>query len=545
MATAQSPADFPIPADVEGFWQWDKMHCPRPQTAVTEEVFLRGLSEGFSKAMDEFASPVGMTMRVINRYAFSAMIPFDPGAEGMEARIGRYQETTARMVPQIGDLWEREWLPSILPGLDKARAFDFPAMSDSRLLDTLEEMRLDFVQRYVVHGRINFILLAASGFADFYNEVFKPSDPTEPYLLLQGFPTRSVDAGRGLWRLGRVAKANPDIKRLFETMAPGDILPRLAGFDAGRSFAGEFDTYLDEFGWRSDAFEMSDPTWREDPRIPLNTIQGYISLDDDADPEVRFQQAVGQRERLLVQARERLAGDGEKLGRFNELYEMARHYLNVTEDHNYYIDQVGNGVLRLPILEIGRRLAQRNVLAGERDVFLLYLAEMRDGLSGKDQRPLAAQRREELDRWSKIVPPPMIGEPPPPNDDPMGAAFMKMFGMPPEPSRDPAIITGNPASPGTVQGRAKVVRALSEASKVQRGDILVCEMTMPPWTPLFSTVAAVVADTGGVLSHCAIVAREYGLPCVVSTVVGTSVIKDGMMLTVDGSKGIVRIDAQA
>ena len=89
-----------------------------------------------------------------------------------------------------------------------------------------------------------------------------------------------------------------------------------------------------------------------------------------------------------------------------------------------------------------------------------------------------------------------------------------------------------------------MVRNLTEASKVEPGDILVCEMTMPPWTPLFSTVSAVVADTGGVLSHCAIVAREYGLPCVVSTVVGTMAIKDGMTLTVDGATGIVRIDSR-
>lgn len=115
------------------------------------------------------------------------------------------------------------------------------------------------------------------------------------------------------------------------------------------------------------------------------------------------------------------------------------------------------------------------------------------------------------------------------------AILRKMFGMPPEPSTDPAIITGIPASAGTVQGGAKVVRHLTEASKVDPGDILVCEMTMPPWTPLFATVRAVVADTGGVLSHCAIVAREYRLPCVVQTVVVTAVIQDGMLLTVDGS----------
>ena len=141
-----------------------------------------------------------------------------------------------------------------------------------------------------------------------------------------------------------------------------------------------------------------------------------------------------------------------------------------------------------------------------------------------------------------MLPPPAIGEPPPPNDDPFGEAIGKMFGVPPEPSQDPNIITGLGASPGTVQGKAKVVRSLSEASKLEQGDIMVCEMTMPPWTPLFSTASAVVADTGGPLSHCAIVSREYRMPCVVRTVVGTSVIKDGMTLTVDGSQGVVRID---
>lgn len=91
-------------------------------------------------------------------------------------------------------------------------------------------------------------------------------------------------------------------------------------------------------------------------------------------------------------------------------------------------------------------------------------------------------------------------------------------------------------------GRAKVVRNLSEADKLESGDILVCEMTMPSWTPLFGFIGGVVADSGGVLSHCAIVAREYRMPCVVGTVNGTQRIKDGQMPTVDGAKGIVRID---
>ena len=290
---------------------------------------------------------------------------------------------------------------------------------------------------------------------------------------------------------------------------------------------------------------MADPTWRENPVIPLNTLQGYISLDDDDDPEVRFRQAVQRREELLAQARERLADEPEKLGRFNELYEMARHYLNITEDHNFYIDQVGNGVMRLPILEIGRRLAQRGSVAEEHDVFYLYRSELGEGIYGANHQAAVAERKADIEKWSKVVPQPIIGEPPPPHDDPLEGAFQKMFGVPPEPSRDPSVIIGIGASAGTVQARAKVVRNLSEASKLEAGDVMVCEMTMPPWTPLFSTASAVVADTGGVLSHCAIVSREYQMPCVVSTVVGTAVIKDGMMLTVDGSRGIVRIDSPA
>ena len=86
-----------------------------------------------------------------------------------------------------------------------------------------------------------------------------------------------------------------------------------------------------------------------------------------------------------------------------------------------------------------------------------------------------------------------------------------------------------------------MVRSLSEASTIDEGDIVVCEMTLPPWVPMFSIAGAFVTDTGGVLSHCAIVAREFGLPAVVGTQFGTSAIKDGQTITVDGDKGYVRI----
>jgi rifampicin phosphotransferase len=545
MITLPVPTNFPIPADLEGFWTWEKGHFPRPATPLTQELLYRAIADGFSRAMEAWACPFGVECRAINYYGFLALRPFELGAETMEERSARYQKILGEVLPRMGHLWTQEWLPTILPGLAKGRTTDYTTLSHEQLLNALDEMLHDFRDRWTRHGYINFVVISASRFADFYNETFEPEDPTEAYLLLQGFPTRSLDAGRGLWRLSRIIKNSPALQRLFEEQEPAQLVSQLERSNEGRNFLKEFRAYLDEFGWRSEAFELADTTWRENPTVPLNTLQGYISLDENANPDVRFSEAVQTREKLVGQARERLAGDPDKLARFNELYDMGCHNLVLTDDHNFYIDQVGDAILRPPLLEIGRRLVRQVSLADANDVFLLYLAEIRTGLAGVNQQSLAAQRQEEIAVWSKLIPPPTIGEQPPPSDDPWEEAVLrKMLGVPPEPGQDPDVITGTAASPGTVQGRAKVVRDLSEASKIQPGEILVCEMTMPAWTSLFSTVSAVVSDTGGVLSHCAIVSREYRIPCVVGTVVGTSVIKDGMLLTVDGSQGIVRIDTR-
>ena len=154
----------------------------------------------------------------------------------------------------------------------------------------------------------------------------------------------------------------------------------------------EFKVYLDEFGWGNEAFELADPSWRENPTIPLNTLQGYISLGEDADHDVRFHETVRTRESLLGQARRRLAGQPEKLAPFNELYDMDRPNLILTDDHNYCIDQIGDSILRPPIFEIGRRLVRQGALANENDVFLLYQTEIRAGLSGANQQVLAARK---------------------------------------------------------------------------------------------------------------------------------------------------------
>jgi pyruvate,water dikinase len=312
---------------------------------------------------------------------------------------------------------------------------------------------------------------------------------------------------------------------------------------------GQFNAYLDEFGWRSDAiFDIAAVPWIEDPSIPLNIIRGYVSLDDAQSPDAELSRSIARREYLLEEARKKLASTASAVT-FEQLYEAARHNLTVTEDHNYYIDCLGVAILRLPLLEIGRRLAGRGQVAVADDVFMLRSAELEPALRSRmavadDVR----QRRAEMEASAAQTPPPFFGTPEPIDaSDPFLVAMLgRMMGLdrPMQPPDDPNVLKGVPASGGLVRGRAKVVRSLADASKLEPGDVMVCEMTTPPWAPLFSTIAGLVADTGGVLSHCAIVAREFRLPAVVGTIYGTRILRDGMLITVDGTRGIVQVESE-
>jgi pyruvate,water dikinase len=158
-----------------------------------------------------------------------------------------------------------------------------------------------------------------------------------------------------------------------------------------------------------------------------------------------------------------------------------------------------------------------------------------------------AERRAALAEWAKHETPPALGPVPDVIDDP---AIVMLWGITRE-NLDAWLaadggaggneIRGFAASSGVVEGPARIVKSVDEISRLQHGDILVCQITNPTWAPLFQMIAAAVSDIGGSMSHAAIVAREYGLPAVVGTGNATSRIKDGQRIRVDGGRGIVTI----
>jgi rifampicin phosphotransferase len=545
--TTATPLYFPQPHEIEGYWDWDKIHAPRPVTPLAGDAVIMSMGEGFTAAQHEFGSVMALRCRIINHYFYGSFVPdesFTPPTRDPD----EYVKGLERHAFGIGERWVNEWEPALKPMLEKLRTTDFASMSDRELQDALEERLRELVYEWTIHGWINLSLVPATALTDFYTQEIGPDDPNEAWQLTQGYENKSVEASKGLWRLARMVKASPTLLKVFEEREPKEMLAAFETSDEGRAFLAELRRYLDEFGWRSDGiYEIGDATWREEPSIPLNTIQGYLRLGEDNNPELTLERARQRREELAAKARAKLSGDPEKLARFDALMEAAKYNLRLTEDHSYWIDQMGVAGFRRFCLVVGERLVAKGAIDRPDDVFFLYVDELRDALrNGGDRRQLVAQRRASFEEAARIVPPIHLGEPTPASPDPFFVAVVdKMLGLLPiEPSTDPDVITGVAASPGTARGTAKVVRTLEEASKLRQGDIMVCEMTVPPWVPLFATVSAVVADSGGILSHCAIVAREFRLPAVVGTHVGTSVIRDGMTVTVDGTKGMVRIDAR-
>ncbi len=448
---------------------------------------------------------------------------------------------------RLETLWNDEWLPEVRQHLAFWEAFDLAGADVATLLAHFDETVARFRRCWKIHFlQILPVFVAMSSFEELCRDLFGDESALGPYRLTQGLGNATFESGRALWRLSQRALAAPLVRRFFEAHAAEEIPTELAATGVGQAFLDELRAYLDCWGKRGDKMGLRYPSWIEDPSPAIRQVKDYITRPD-RDIEAEFVGLAEAREHAVAEARQRLAGYPAAVReRFETTLRAAQVATVISEDHNYLIDFRCSYEVRRVLLELGARTAASGALDAQDDVFYLSPDELRmtaAALPAIDQRTVVAERRASITRASRVLAPRTLGAVPdgPPPGDPVALAVGKFFGAPPPRTMEPGVLRGHPGSPGRAHGPARVIRSLSEAAKLQPGDILVAEATAPSWTPLFATVAAVVTDTGGILSHCAVVAREYGLPAVVGSVTATELIRDGQMLEVDGDAGLVRI----
>ncbi len=266
---------------------------------------------------------------------------------------------------------------------------------------------------------------------------------------------------------------------------------------------------------------------------------GETGVAFDADASAA-RHVVARERRLAAEAKTRqaLAATPKLARRFGRLLGRAQRFGRVREEQVAEFT-IAWPVLRRAALRLGVMLVDRGSLETPEQVFWLTRQELVGALHGAAPAlaATAVERRATWERQARLAPPLMIGEVPPMLAKFQREAELSIRGANSSVGAD---IIGIPASPGRTTGPARILRGQEDSERVLRGDVLVCPLTAPAWTPLFGRIAAIVTDTGGVSAHASIVAREYGIPAVVGTGDATVRLRDGELVEVDGSAGTVR-----
>ncbi|MET3176590.1 UNVERIFIED_ORG: phosphohistidine swiveling domain-containing protein [Arthrobacter sp. UYCu721] len=340
--------------------------------------------------------------------------------------------------------------------------------------------------------------------------------------LMAGARTRTSEANRALEDLADQVRADEDLRRSFSLLEPVELLRRMSEIPGFAQFDRKFRAFLSEYGHRETVSVVlsSAPTWSGAPEVVLGLVKvllGQRRQEADQTGEALRELAAHPALRSAWLRRHVLAAVND-----------AKTGTAFREDSHFYLTML-LPTLRGSLLELGERLRSSGALDQAADVFHLRLEELSEikdggGLPAEDRDRV---RRTVLARAAKrceLDPFPMLD-------------LNALFG-----DRKPgggALLTGRGASRGIATARVRIIAGPADFGTLQSGEIMVCPYTNPSWTPLFQRAAAVVVDTGGIGSHAAIVAREYGIPAVMGTRNGTSTLTDGQRITVDGTTGRV------
>jgi pyruvate, water dikinase len=535
--------------DAELTWTWDATHWPLPFSPLSvdyAEAVYAGIERERGLRQDERG-------RRIYRHGFlyEWRRP-KPGhiAGQADPLVDERKQTYEALAARLHDAWQRDFEPAIRRLCHRIRDRDYDAMSAAEIAALLPDLFADSGSAFgltIVVGEGMFA--AMRPFVELCKEVFGPTQgEVLAGELVGGFANYTTGAEVGIWRLARLGERVPAVRDaiLRDPVAPVPVA--LGAVDGSEPFLAQLAAYLDLYGWRPDMWaDLTLPVWAEDPRPLFRLISIYLE-DPGADPRRAGRRAAARRRQLLGQTRTRLAGTPELRQEFERRCAKARAYVPLRENRaNWQL--TATGVLRKPCMALGRKLCAARRLDKPDDVCYLRLDELRRlaetghvGADGAfDHRALIDDRRNDRAHWLGVVPPLVIGTPDPTAVDDLVAQRGRFASLGLD-TGDPGVVRGLGASRGVARGRARLLRSMAEAHRLGPGEVLVCRTTSPAWTPLIARAAAVVADAGGVLAHCAIVAREHAIPCVVGAGVATDQIADGMLLTVDGTRGLVHLD---
>ena len=562
--------DFPIEwaneAEKGLFWFFDDLHCPQPLSPMYFDIggWWLTCDHMFRRFGTPFAAD--WIAKNINGYLYTTAIPAQPGTmvEGVEmgnryaprtpvddpeypARIGAYLDA---VLPTYGAHFADWWTGRLVPEMKRnfeyleeriERWDEIPLMEWATILEDAMDIH---DRHWKIHWMLNFSQLSATLALQAAVTELKPdADPTLLGRLQNSANDRNWDSIEALWNMKNEVRDDTELSEIFGKETGGDIMRALQGSDRGRRFVEErLRPYQKEFGWHAVwSHEFVFPTRYEQPEPILEVIKGYVDSDYDYPSAIDALSAD-----LTAAADELLSGlSGDALERMRRAHETNARMAPLTPDHHFYIDQGTNAHVRLVLICIGRHLADLGAIDDPNDVMYLKYNELRYLMAdpeGFPARELISDRRDEREASYEVRPRDWVGTA---TEEALAFPYLPLWGFPERLHRDQSAATdrveGLAASAGVIEGIARVVLSPEQFDQVERGEILVCQMTNPAWVTLFTRISGLVSDAGGAASHPAVLSREFGIPAVIGTSVATQKIKTGDRLRVNGSTGVVEI----
>jgi rifampicin phosphotransferase len=538
-----------------GPWMQDRAHLPASVTPLLQELYPNGFSAGFAAAL----APYGVlldTMRLafVNGFPYTQPVPFDvPGTDGpktpeeLGAEIGRRTGLAdaafaQRIWRDTLRHWDEEAKPrSIAKHCDLA-TIDLPSLDDEELRAHLHQCMDHMAAMWQQHHTYNGAALVAVGDFVLHAAAWTQRDPVPIFAVFDGWSPVSGVLNPEIAPAIDALHADQDAAALLDGDAPA--AERLA---AMRARVPAVDAYVRAVGFRIAAgFDLTNPTVIERPDLVLGRLAAAFAYDAD--------HSTARADALAAELREAVPEDQQ--ASFDDMLAEARLVYRLRDERGLYSDSSAVGLMRLGLIELGRRLFERGRIGFQYDSLDLRSAEI-DAILDGSPVPTAedlAARVASRKAASKLGAPPLLGPPPPPPPpvdglppplarvmSALGFVIHGVTGEAPAPAGDDGVVMGIGGSAGVYVGTARIVRNFDELLELQDGDVLVTSATGESFNSFLHVVGAIVTDHGSFASHAAIMGREMGFPAVVGTVDGTQRIPSGSLVRVDGAAGTVEI----
>jgi pyruvate,water dikinase len=562
------------------FWFQEALHASEPLypfDALVFEAAVVALNQTSSRL---FAVPssLGSEVRILNGYVY-----ITPNSVTDEAALARRNELFEVRAGYYFEHWDElygRWVDKVEAATAELQALEVPdlpkhedesvvtegrGVGSSYLILAAYDRLLEGIDR-VVQYHFELLNLGYGAYLAFYElcrGVFPHIEDGTLARMVAGIDVLVLRPDDELKRLAAQAidLGIGDLVRSARSEA--DLQAALTGSEGGARWLADLEETKDPwfyFSCGTGVFYHHHRSWIDDPTLPIAAIGAYIGrLDSGEDIARPYEAILAERERITADYRKLVPE--EQRAAFDQSLALARTVFPYVENHAFYIDHRYLTIFWNKVREFGALLALHGFFDEAEDVFLLRHDEVRSALEdlrltwssgaaaayGPSHWPPIVERRkaiyDAMRRWS---PPPALGPIPEEITEPI---TVMLWGITTERVREwlssedgrSTPLTGMSGSPGVVEGTARVLLDSDGAHELQKGEILVAPTTSTSWTPVFGTIAGAVLDVGGVMCHAAIVAREYGLPAVVGTGVGTKRIRTGDRIRVDADAGVVTI----